>query len=268
MRKLALLPLLLVGLFLGACGEPPSLLEEGNLEDEVYGEGGAAGGLGVTSKDPADFGSFRGVIRFNGKPYKRAPIQLAADKFCVNANPTGLMSESFVFDAASGGLANAMVYIQLGMNMKFDPPSEPVVLDQVGCRYVPHMALLQVGQPLIVKSQDNTLHNVHGISKNNGEFNKTMGAPGALPAMYYDKPESAAPVLIKCDVHGWMKSYIAVLKHPFCAITDEKGNFEIKGVPPGTYQLLVWHEFLGAQTLPITLTKNQTLELEPVVFER
>ena len=76
-----------------------------------------------------------------------------------------------------------MIYIQLGMNMKFDPPSEPLILDQIGCMYVPHMALLQVGQPLVVKSQDNTLHNVHGISKNNGEFNKTMSAPGALPAM-------------------------------------------------------------------------------------
>ena len=59
-----------------------------------------------------------------------------------------------------------------------------------------------------------------------------------------------------------------MLKHPFCAITGKDGKFELKGVPPGNYQLLIWHEYLGSKTLPVTLTKNQTLELDPIVFER
>ena len=76
-------------------------------------------------------------------------------------------------------------------------------------------------------------------------------------------------MLIKCDVHGWMKSYIAVLKHPFLRHLRREGQLRDQGcAAPVTYQLMIWHEFLGSQTLPITLTKNQTLELEPVVFER
>jgi len=267
MSKLLVLPLLLA--CLAACGDPPSLLEAANVDDDVYGEGGAAGAFAVSSKDPADVGTLRGIVKFEGRPYKRTMVPIDKDKFCTNANPDGMMSEQFVFDSATGGLANVMVYIKRGMNMKFDPPSEPLVLDQIGCRYEPHMALIQVGQPLRVKSQDNTLHNVHGISKNNGEFNKTISAPGQLPLMTFDKAEYDAPMLVKCDVHGWMKSYLAVLKHPFCVITGEDGKFELKGVPPGTYELLIFHEYLGSQTLPVTLTKNQTLELEkPIVFTR
>lgn len=250
-----------------ACGPKESLLVTGSVDDIYSAE--AAGGYGVTSTDPADVGTVTGRVTFEGRAYKRRQIQLSTDKFCVTANPSGLLSENFVFDPATKGLENVFVYVKSGLaKMKFPVPSEPIVLDQIGCRYVPHMARLRVGQPLVIKSSDNTLHNVHGLSNSNPEFNKTMSTPSQLPAMYYEKPEYKEPARISCDVHGWMKSFMTVLPHPFSVITAKDGSFELKGLPPGNYKLVIWHEYLGSQELDITLENKQALALEPVVFTR
>jgi hypothetical protein len=268
-HPVALTAIALVAFVLMGCGEPERLLTPVNA-DEIYGEGG--GGFGITSKDPADVGVVRGVVKFVGKPYKQQTFTLS-DKFCISRNPDGIASQAFLFDAATGGLQGAFVYIQKGIsNWDAVPaPSTPVVLDQVNCEYVPHVAMLRVGQPLVVKSQDSTLHNVAYVARNNGVvFNKPMGSPGKLVPTQFSRPELERPVLVKCDVHGWMSAYISILPHPFCAITGKDGSFELKGVPPGKYRILIWHENFKDEpvTREITVTKNQELKLDPVEFTR
>ena len=150
-------------------------------------------------------------------------------------------------------------------------PSQPVVLDQVNCEYIPHLAILRVGQPLVIKSSDSTLHNVAFVARNNGiKKNATMSTPSALKPIRFSRPELAAPLFIKCDVHSWMSSYVTILPHPFCVITGKDGRFELKGVPPGKYILLIWHEKFAdeAVTREVTLTKNQEYEVKTVEFTR
>ena len=258
---------LLVALLVVACGPQESLLVVGDIDD-VYGSGGA-GGYGPSSTNPADFGTVQGRVIFEGRPYPQKQVQLESGKFCSNANPSGMASEEFYFDPVTKGVENVFVYVQRGLGkMKFPMPSEPVTIDQVGCRYVPHMLRLRVGQPLIIKSSDNVLHNVHGKSGNNPEFNTTMSTPSQLAPITYDKAEFAEPAKISCDVHGWMKAYMTVLPHPFSVITAKDGTFELKGLPPGSYKLFIWHEYIGSQELDITLEPKQTLALEPIVFTR
>jgi len=249
-----------------ACGEPESLLVAGDAS-QVYGEGGA---YGPSSLVPAEYGSIDGVVTFKGRAAKQRTLKLS-DDFCINANPNGIASEDFEFDPDSGALGGVFVYISKGVNKRLedqhDVPSEALVLDQIGCQYVPHLAVLRVGQPLVVKSSDNTLHNVAmQLQKNGPPTNEVMNAPGTMDAKYFRFAERE-PVLVKCDVHGWMKAYIAIVSHPYCKVTDSEGRFSLPGVPPGTYKLTFWHEVLGKQEMDVEVKPNEKAEAD-LLWER
>ena len=115
----------------------------------------------------------------------------------------------------------------------------------------PHVIGLQVGQPLEVRNSDGTLHNVHAVPKVNREFNFGQPTKGMKSTRTFDKVEVMVP--FRCDVHGWMNAYAGVLAHPFFAVSKADGTFEIKGLPPGSYTVEVWHEQLGTQTTKVTV---------------
>jgi plastocyanin len=138
-----------------------------------------------------------------------------------------------------------------GLTGNFPPPATPVVLNQKGCQYSPHVFGVQVGQPVQIVNSDPTLHNVHAMPKTNQEFN--MGQP--IQGMKFDHTFTAREVMVpfKCDVHGWMNAHMAVLDHPFFAVTGPDGTFTIKGLPPGKYTIEAVHEKLGTQTITVEL---------------
>jgi plastocyanin len=149
-------------------------------------------------------------------------------------------------------LQNVFVYVKDGLGTRtYATPTTPVALDQKGCRYVPHVVGVQVGQPVLIANSDATLHNVNSAPKNNRGFN--FGQVPSTPAVTrtFDKPEIGVP--FRCDVHSWMNAYAGVVPHPFFAVTDANGAFEIKGLPPGTYEIEAWHEQLGTQTQSVTV---------------
>jgi len=255
---------------LASCGGPEAeLLRTANAEKLIYAgsEGGGGGNYRPTSTDPSTFGTLHGRVVFEGDGWRIRRIALS-DQFCIDQNHNELMSEDFLL-GPDGGLANVVVFIQSGLQtMKFDPPSEPVVLDQHNCQYHPHVAVIQTGQPLVIKSSDNTLHNVHAADGPNEGFNQSMSKPSTLaPRMFY-KTEIAKQ--IACDVHSWMRSYLAILPHPCWAITGPDGSFTIKGVPPGHYLLAAWHERFGdvAASVEITVEPNEDKTIENLVIKR
>jgi hypothetical protein len=105
---------------------------------------------------------------------------------------------------------------------------------------------VQAGQPITVRNSDDTLHNIHPRPTANPEFNIGQARKGMESQRSFDKQEIMIPV--GCDVHPWMRSYISVLSHPFFAVTGEDGTYEIKNVPPGEYEVEVFHEKLKTQT--------------------
>jgi plastocyanin len=163
----------------------------------------------------------------------------------------GATSEQLVA-GPGGGLKNVFVYVKDGLgNRTYAVPTTPVLLNQKGCRYVPHVFGVQAGQTFQIANSDATLHNVHAVPKANREFN--FGQPPKVPPVdrVFDKPEIGAPV--RCDVHGWMNAYVNVVPHPFFAVTNDDGTFEIKGLPAGTYTVELWHEQLGTQSQSVTV---------------
>lgn len=214
---------------------------------------------GRTPQDaPAGDGTVKGKVRFEGKAPKDRKISLEGDAYCGKANPDGLSSEVYRI-GAEGAMANVFVYVKKGLpERKWDVPAEAVVLEQTGCRYTPHVFGIMAGQDLKIRNNDETLHNVHAVPQINAEFNFGQAKKGEETVKKFSTPEVG--VRIKCDVHGWMATYACVVSHPFHRVTGEDGGFEIKGLPPGEYEIEAWHEKLGTRTQTVKVGAGAAAE--------
>src|SRR6185369_11713357 len=158
---------------------------------------------GFVLGNAAAAGNLSGIVKFSGEKPERKPIaEIAANAFCKEAcaGKTNL-SERFVYGKNGGEdvLANVLVYVSKGLEgKKFDPPKEPVVLDQINCTYTPHVVGIMVGQTLEIHNSDATLHNVMSQPRNNKGFNDGMPGIGKLSKVF-DKPELS--VALRCFMH-------------------------------------------------------------------
>ena len=220
--------------------------------------GAAAPAATAPAVDAATAATVTGKVTFQGTPPAPQPIKLSSDPYCQKANP-GLTTENEVV-GKDGSVENVFVYVKDGLgNRTFATPSQPVVLDQKGCHYTPHVLGIQVGQPLQIVNSDDTLHNVHGLAKANQEFNQGQPIQGMKMTHTFSTKEVMVP--FKCDVHGWMNAWIGVLDHPYYAVTKADGSFSLKGLPPGTYTIEAWHEKLGTQTQTVTVGAKETKDV-------
>jgi hypothetical protein len=211
-------------------------------------------GLGA---EHAISGTISGKINFKGAKPAVQKIKMNADPKCVKMHGGKDVESNQVVVNPNGTLMNTFVYVKSGLPSKnFPTPKEKVVFDQRGCEYHPRVFGLMVNQPLEIINSDPTLHNVHSLAKNTKQFNIAQPKQGMKMTQKFDKPE--VMVKIKCEVHPWMAAYVGVLDHPFYAISDDKGNFEIKNLPAGTYELEAWHEKYGTQTMKLTVGEKET----------
>jgi plastocyanin len=200
-----------------------------------------------------------GIVKLGGAQPVATRIDMAADPACLKVHPTPVISEEVVTEA-NGALKNAIVYISDGLgNRTFEPPTLPVIFEQKGCSYHPHILGVRAGQTFRVTNSDPTTHNIHPAPQNNREWNKSQ-PPGSSPIDETFAHDEIIPV--KCNIHPWMRGYIAVFKHPFFAVTDKNGSFELKNVPPGEYTIQAWHEKYGVLTQKVNLAPNQSQEVE------
>jgi plastocyanin len=203
--------------------------------------------------------SVTGVVKFQGAVLPPTRIDMSSDPNCLKAHPSPGTTED-VLVGPNGALENAVVYVSGGLEGRtFEPPAQPAVLEQKGCTYKPHVIALQANQKIDVVNSDSTTHNIHPSPNNNREWNMTQ-PPGVPLEQTFAREEIAIPV--KCNIHPWMRGYIAVFKHPYFALTAKDGTFELKNLPAGNYTITVWHGKLGTQSQQVTVSAGQTPKLE------
>ena len=197
-----------------------------------------------------------GKVTFDGTKPAMAKLPLTPE--CKQVH-SGEAVEQSVEVNADGTLKDVLVYIKSGADKwTYSTPADPIVLDQIGCQYKPHVVAVMANQKIKIRNSDPFLHNIHPLPKNNPQFNLGQPVKGMEAEKSFPNSEIAIPV--KCDVHRWMSSYIAVLNHPFHSVTGDTGGYSIK-LPAGTYTIEAWHEKFPAQTQEITVTDNQTQEI-------
>jgi plastocyanin len=200
-------------------------------------------------------GTITGSVTFDGKAPALKPLSMDADPVCAKKHSAPVPNEMLALGSGNT-MGNIMVWVSKGVpaGKTYPAPKTPVVLDQHGCQYVPHVMGIMVGQPYRILNSDGILHNVHTLPKINPSFNR--GQPATVKEVTTSFPKPEGMFQIKCDVHPWMSAYIAVFTHPFFSATATDGKFTISGLDPGTYEITAWHEKLGTKTASVTVGAN------------
>ena len=200
-------------------------------------------------------GAVSGVIKFKGEMPEAEAVDISSDPVCE-----GLHADGFAMATVrgeDGGLADVFIELTGVPDERYKAPDEAVVLDQVGCTYVPHVFGVMKKQDIKILNSDDTLHNIHPTPKVNREFNVGMPTQGMEITKSFKKAEEAVP--FKCDVHVWMKAYCFVMEHPYFAVTDASGKFSLPtaDLPDGEYGVKTWHETLGTKEGTVTVADGE-----------
>ncbi len=205
------------------------------------------------------------VLSEKSKLPARTPLVFDKDK-AVCAMDKDANTENWVIDAKTRAIRDVVVYIvaeptdeqakaiakdkgRAKVELVFDPklipaklkdvPKDPVVFDQPCCRYIPHVAVARVGQKVTIKNSASIPHNAQWTSANNGEFNPLLAAGGKKEVDPLVAERNV--ITLGCTIHPWMKAFLKVVDSPYYAVTDEKGEFKIKDIPPGKYRIVYFH---------------------------
>ncbi|HEX9703888.1 MAG TPA: carboxypeptidase regulatory-like domain-containing protein [Gemmatimonadales bacterium] len=199
-----------------------------------------------------------GRVKFTGTRPTNPRVDMSEEAACKAKYTTAPPTAETVVVNANGTLANVFVYVKTGLpaGAKYPAPATPVVIDQDGCRYHPHVLGIMVGQTLEIRNSDPVLHNIKAKATKNRPFNVSQPSAGMKTNRTFAAPE--VMVALECNVHGWMNAFVGVLPHPFYAVTGADGSFSLKGLPAGTYTIEAWHEKYGTQTATVTVTGTET----------
>ena len=190
-------------------------------------------------------------VKYNGAP--------VVEKLKVNKDVEKCGQEATIEKVVVGGnkgLANAVASVPGAKGGK----AVKGVIDQHGCKFVPHVVVMTPGE-IEIKNSDDILHNIHTYSTANAAINKAQPKFKKTMTEKFEKPEM---IKVTCDVHSWMLGWVAVMPHPYFGVTDQNGVTKIENVPPGKYKVQAWHETLGKQEKEVEVKAGQTAK---VAFE-
>ncbi len=216
------------------------------------------GAFSASSVGAQDVGTIIGRVIFEGKPPEPEVLEVAQDREVCGRE---IVKMDLVVN--EGGIQNAVVRIT-----SLPPATESfsmgkALVDQAGCRFLPHVLLMAPGRLTILNS-DGIMHNVHTYPEKNMAKNVAMPKFKKRLRMNLEKPEI---IPIRCDAHGWMRGYVVVAEHRYYAVTDETGEFRIEDIREGEHTIEVWHERLGTMSQPVNVKSGETTEVTFVLSD-
>jgi plastocyanin len=192
-------------------------------------------------------GTIEAEVKYNGAP--------VIEKLKINKDTEQCGTEAVIEKVVVGGnkgLANVVVSVPGAKGAT----KAKAVIDQKGCKFVPHVVTMQPGE-IEIKNSDGILHNIHTYSTANPAINKAQPKFRKTMTEKLEKPEV---VKFTCDVHSWMLGWVAVVPGP-AAVTDGNGVAKVENVPAGKHTVEVWHETLGKQTKDVEVKAGQTTKV-------
>jgi len=235
----------------------------------------AAGAVG-----PPNYGTIKGRLVWGGDTIPKAKVLQEKGKAekdpDVCAKDQTILSHELEIDPKTRGVAYGFAYIVKpnGANPEAvqqliaqQPTAE---MDQRNCDFTPHSLAIHQGQTLRMKSSDPKNHNVRLTGFANPGINQNVVPNGSLEVKLV---KERFPMEVKCDIHPWMHGHVMVFDHPFFAVTGPDGSFEIKGVPPGDQNLVVWQELVGYVTpgrgigLPVKVAPGEVTDVGAIKID-
>jgi hypothetical protein len=202
-----------------------------------------------------------GQISVNGEVPRQMRYDMTADPICEKLNEDKNPVQDLMVNQQR--VQNTFVYIKSGEPLdtyRFEMPSSEVVLEHKNCRFVPLVLGIRVGQKLSVVNSDPVVHNTHPMPKYNQEWNASQAAGG--PPIVNSFSHAEQFFLVKDNMHPWKRAVFGVFDHPFFAVSDQSGGYEIRGLPPGKYKLVAWHERLGRREMDITIVGGESRQVD------
>lgn len=232
-------------------------------------------GTGLGQSAHAQWGTLKGQVVLDGEIPKIKPLVAKGDaqvKDAAVCSAQEVPDEKLVVNPESKGIKNVVVYLTK-KPAKIHPTLEKsatpqVTFDQKGCQFLPHVLLVRTDQTVLVLSDDEAAHNTHTYPIKNRQDNfvvspKDRKGVTVKPLTLSEK----LPTKVSCDIHSWMVAYWVILDHPYAAVTDENGNFEIPNLPVGANEFSVWQESAGYLEKKYSVTiKDGVNEQPPLKF--
>lgn len=159
-----------------------------------------------------------------------------------------------------GGVANVIVTVT-GVERGLPATAGEIELLNEGGEFTPRVQVATKRSQLTIRNLDEVLHNVHGFQHLRNLFNFALPT---TESVVRERLSRTGLISLRCDIsHPWMTAFIFVSPHPYAAVSDAAGHFEIKGLPPGSYTLDLWHERLGELQIPVVVAHGATTRVEP-----
>jgi hypothetical protein len=209
--------------------------------------------VAADDKNGGAWGTVKGQVVLDADTVPE-PKKLNVDKDQNNCLAKGpLFSEELVVNKKNKGVRWVFVWLapEKGVTKPLKetihpklqkPKDKQVEMDQPCCQFVPHALALREGQILLAKNSSPIAHNVHWFGHPIKNPGNNVIIPAGQSLEIKDLKSDRFPVKVQCDIHGWMSAYVRVFDHPYFALTDAKGNFEIKLAPAGKYRLIAWQD--------------------------
>ena len=230
-----------VGLMLVAVG--PRFATAANLP---------VGSLAATLAAQGEYGTIKGRLVWGGSDVPPARVLIEKGRAQkdpeICAREAAIPNRELVVDPKTKGVADGFAYLvkpkgsNPGAVKELLARSPKAEIDQKNCEFLPYVLAIHQDQPLVIKSSDPVNHNVRYAAFTNSAFNKILAPKGEIEVKLVAERR---PIVVACDIHSWMKAYIMVFEHSFFAVTGADGAFEIKGVPAGQQNLVLWQERVG-----------------------
>ena len=217
----------------------------------------AAPAEGAASSDPATLARVCGRVTWEGELPERRVVDLGGSPDCARTRTEPLLSEDIVV-SADRSVESVLVFLEIAAETAAAGASTRASSESADaahlvarlCRFEPHLLAVRVGQPVQFGQAGQTFENFHLLPQTNDEQNFAITTAGGTKTIGFEHPEPGF-IKVKSDIHPWMSAWIAVLPHPWFAVTGADGRYAIEGLPPGRQTLVLRHPLLGEQRVEV-----------------